>query len=323
MPKLTINWPFAALEICHDKLAKRQGSETAMLHQSILKPLKPGTRHGDSAQSRGESAGVSERRPLVVTIDGDGFIYNNRESGHAVGEVIRDRILRAYPFEFTASFIAHELEDYRSCFDVALAREIFALANVEAASHSWSHPHDWSAHGVDARREIVDSVRYLERQLLNPGKRVQMFLWSGLCNPTDDHLCLVESLGIGNLNGGDPLLPYSLVGGRRHYHSRAWNDWVGMGLQRRVGGMEAYLRTAPERLDGFSGVINFFEAHPRLPVHVYFHWYSGARDCSLDALRQVLDWCAKQDLETMPASRYVAEVDRLEVPASDSAKGQA
>ena len=83
-------------------------------------------------------------------------------------------------------------------------------------------------------------MRYLERELLAPGKRVQMFLWSGLCNPTGDHLRLVESLGIGNLNGGDPLLPFSLVGGRRHYHSRAWNDWVGMGLRRRFGGMEAY-----------------------------------------------------------------------------------
>jgi len=182
---------------------------------------------------------VSERRPLVVTIDGDGFIYNHRESGHAVGELIRDRILRAYPCEFTASFIAHELEEYRSRFDIALAREILALANVEAASHSWSHPHDWIAPGVDAGREIVDSVRYLEAQLLTPGKRVQMFLWSGLCNPTEDHLRLAESLGIGNLNGGDPLLPYTFVGGRRHYHSRAWNDWVGMDLQRRVAKLAA------------------------------------------------------------------------------------
>jgi hypothetical protein len=273
------------------------------------------------------SADVSERRPLVVTIDGDGFIYNHRESGHAVGELIRDRILRAYPFEFTASFIAHELEEYRSRFDVALAREIFALANVEAASHSWSHPHDWTAPGVDARREIVDSVRYLERQLLTSGKRVQMFLWSGRCNPTANHLRLVERLGIGNLNGGDPLLPYSLVGGRRHYHSRAWNDWVGMDLQRRVaragGGVEAYLRSAPERLDGFSRVIEFFEAHSKLPVHVYFHWYSGACDDSLDAVRRVLDWCVNQDLETMPASRYVADVDRLELPAPESADRRA
>ena len=274
------------------------------------------------SDARTRNAHVSQSRPLVVTIDGDGFIYNHRESGQAVGELIRDQILRTYPFEFTASFIAHELEDYRSRFDVDLAREIFALNNVEAASHSWSHPQDWSAPGIDAGHEIVDSVRYLERELLAPGKRVQMFLWSGLCNPTGDHLRVVESVGIGNLNGGDPLLPFSLVGGRRHYHSRAWNDWVGMGLKRRVGGMEAHLRTAPERLDGFAQVISFFEAHPKLPVHVYFHWYSGARDCSLDALRRVLDWCAKQDLETMLASRYLAEVDRLELLASESAKGQ-
>jgi hypothetical protein len=270
---------------------------------------------------------VSERRPLLVTIDGDGFIYRHRESGHPVGELIRDRILQAYPFEFTASFIAGELEGYSPRFDIALAREIFALPNVEAASHSWSHPHDWTDPDVDAQREIVDSVRHLEHELLARGRRVELFLWSGLCNPTGNHLRLVESLGIGNLNGGDPLLPFSLVGGRRHCHSRAWNDWTGMDLRRRVGraggGVEAYLRSAPERLDGFSRVIEFFEAHPRLPVHVYFHWYSGARDDSLDALRRVLDWCLGQDLETVPASRYVADVGRLEHPAPGAAERHA
>ena len=266
---------------------------------------------------------MSERRPLVVTIDGDGFIYNHRESGHAVGELIYDQILRAYPFEFTASFIAHELETYRSRFDAALARKIFALSNVEAASHSWSHPHDWTAPDVNPETEIIDSVRYLERALLNVGKRVEMFLWSGLCNPTHDHLRLVEELGIGNLNGGDPLVPYGLIGDRRHYHSRAWNDWVGMNLRRRVGGMEAYLRSNPERLDGFSRVIKFFEEHSTLPVHVYFHWYSGAREDSLDAVRRVLDWCVEQDLNSIPASRYVADVDRLGVATPDSAPRRA
>jgi hypothetical protein len=270
---------------------------------------------------------VRVQRPLVITIDGDGFIYNHRETGYAVGELIRDRILRAYPFEFTASFIAHELEDYRSRFDIALAREIFALANVEAASHSWSHPHDWKTSVTDPEREIINSVRYLEQHLLNPGKRVQMFLWSGLCNPTEHHLRLVESLGIGNLNGGDHFMPYSLVGVARHYHSRAWNDWTGMDLRRGVaragGGVEQYLRSAPERLDGFSRVIEFFETHPKLPVHVYFHWYSGARDDSLDAVRRVLDWCMEQGLETMPASRYVADVDCFELSARERAETRA
>ena len=42
-----------------------------------------------------------------------------------------------------------------------------------------------------------------------------------------------------------------------------------------------------------------------------------------DALRRVLDWCLSQDLETMPASRYVADVGRLERPAPQAAERHA
>jgi len=252
---------------------------------------------------------VGSRRQLFITIDGDGFIYRHRTSGRPVGELIHDHVLTAYPFEFTASFIAEDLERYRDRFDVELARTILALDNVEAASHSWSHPGDWTTPEVDLEHEIIDSVRFLEQRLLPTDQRVELFFWTGRCNPTEEALRIVDGLGIGNLNGGDMQSAFTTVGQHRHYHSRAWNDWTGMDLARcHAGGgtAETFLPTAPGSLDGFARVTEFFEAHPSLPVHVYFHWYSGVREDSLDALRRVLDWCLAHDLDSVPASQYVA-----------------
>ncbi len=71
----------------------------------------------------------------MVTIDGDGFIYRTNFDGRRVGEVIYDEILVNYPIPFCASVVAGDHEVYPGEFDLALARKIFALPNIEAASH--------------------------------------------------------------------------------------------------------------------------------------------------------------------------------------------
>ena len=250
-------------------------------------------------------------RPLFVTIDGDGFIYRHRETRQPVGEVIREEILESYPLPFTASFIAGEIDEYAARFEVEEARRILSLDNVEAASHSWSHPHDWTEPAIDLEREIVASAARIERQLLPPGGRVKLMLWTGMCNPTIAALALADALGMGNLNGGDPDRAFIEGDGYRHFCSRGPNDWTLMDLGRlttRSGrGVEELLSNFAGRLDGFSKAIDSFEQHPERPVHVYFHWYSGARRDSMDALRRVLDWCVERDdLEPMFASHYLA-----------------
>ena len=76
--------------------------------------------------------------------DGDGFAnFSRLKAGQRSAEIIRDRILKKYPFPVTVSIIEAELrglirtqrlEDAEPL--QALAREIFALPNVEIASHS-------------------------------------------------------------------------------------------------------------------------------------------------------------------------------------------
>jgi len=252
-------------------------------------------------------------RPLFVTIDGDGFIYRSGFDHRSVGELIYDEILCVYPYCFTASFIAGEMEKYPAEFDVDLVREILALENVEAASHSWSHPHDWVSEDVDIEQETTHSVRYIEQRLLPQGKKVKLFLWTGKCNPTEQALAAVDRLGIGNLNGCNPFVPWVWVGKSLQFSARAYDDWHYMDLGRLIretGGSSVYsfLKGYHGRLDGFSRIITFYHDHPDLPVHVYFHWYSAVRRESLDALKKVLDWCSDQGCRPVFASDYVTDL---------------
>lgn len=251
-------------------------------------------------------------RALLVTIDGDGFTYRHRESGQSVGRVILDRVLTRYPFKFTVSFIAGELAGAAPGFDRELAARILALDNVEAASHSWSHPHDWRSSTVDLPREIDASVREIERSLLSGPKRVRSFLWTGRCNPSAGALARVHELGLANLNGRPFSRPWRRVGSYRQYTARARNDWDCMGLEEElmagVGtpSVETFLARHEGDLGGFRSVIDDFEARAERPIHVYFHWYSGARADTLAALLHVLDWCAARPCAPMFVSEYVS-----------------
>lgn len=251
-------------------------------------------------------------RPLIVTIDGDGFTYRHRESGRPVGQVILDRVLTRYPFTFTASFIAGEIGAAGGRFDRKLASEILSLDNVEAASHSWSHPHDWTAATVDLDREVDASVVEIERSLLRGEKRVRSFLWSGRCNPTAEAVSRVHELGLANFNGRPFSRPWRRVGRHRQYTARARNDWDCMGLEAILmadparPSVESFLAAHEGDLSGFRSVTDDFEKRGERPLHIYFHWYSGARDDTLAGLLHVLDWCAARPCLPMSVSEYVA-----------------
>jgi len=95
-------------------------------------------------------------RLLWAHIDGDGFVTRSNIKRDALcAEIIRDRILTRYPIPATVSVIEAEIRSLQTTQDpaseprhTALAREIFALPHIEAASHSYSHPFVWSPRDV-------------------------------------------------------------------------------------------------------------------------------------------------------------------------------
>jgi hypothetical protein len=270
---------------------------------------------------------------LIVHIDGDGFPSRAMLPGNDYsGKVILDQILRRYPIKTTVSVIEGELGTtgrwpLLSPALEAIARDIFALPNVEVASHSFSHPFSWLTFGKDLddgsvnglfrydyslAREIAGSVDYINRRLAPKDKPVAVFLWSGEAVAPIDALAQVKAAGIFNMNGGD-----TIMSGRRPTLTNVSS------MGRPLGGY--YQTYAPIQNEilftnewkgphyGFREVISTFrmtEKPRRLkPIDIYFHFYSGSKLGSLKALRQVFDWALRQDVVSVYASDYIRKVE--------------
>ena len=275
-------------------------------------------------------------------IDGDGFVYETSfDRRKLCGEVIRDEILKRYPYPVTCSVIEAEIRAEQKEIKlseaprfVAVAREMFALPNVQAGSHSYSHPFIWidtdddylplyeqknlslkpevDYPQISMRREVEGSIRYIEKELLPKGRKVEIMLWSGNCRPGEEALGICDELGVENMNGGNtsatkrrPAIsnigPKTMLwNGRRQIHASNQNEFI-------------YTRNWNGPFyNGFRMVQQTFDLteQPRRlkPVNLYYHFYSGAQIGSLKALKDVLDWCQTQNLHSMTAHDYAEMV---------------
>ncbi|MBL9007039.1 MAG: endo alpha-1,4 polygalactosaminidase [Myxococcales bacterium] len=272
------------------------------------------------------------KRMLIVHIDGDGFPSRARMPGNEYsGKVILDQILKHYPVKATVSIIEGELGaagkwPQLSPVLEAIARDIFALPNVEVASHSYSHPFSWLSLGTDLedgsinglfryqtslQRELQGSIDYINQRLAPKSKPVKVFLWSGEAVAPLQALAQLDAAGIYNMNGGDTIIS-----------SRRPTLTAVSPMGRPLGGY--YQVYAPIQNEivftnewrgpyyGFREVISSFqltELPRRLkPINIYFHFYSGSKLAALKALRHVLDWSLSQDVVSVFASEYIRKV---------------
>jgi hypothetical protein len=284
---------------------------------------------------------LTGRRVFFSHIDADGF--NNRshvDRKKRSSEVIYEQILTKYPLPITVSVIEAEIRGHlanQTASDAkdltAIAKKIFALPNVEAASHTYSHPFYWIQNDhtadsydaqsmellsgrrpprIDLRREIEGSIQFINDHLLPPDKHVAVMQWSGNCRPGPEALRIARTAGVENINGGDTII------------SRQWPTltavspraipWDGE-LQIRAGVQNEMLFTQSFRgplYGGYVKVLQTFErtANPRRlkPVNIYYHMCSGDRIESLDALKTAYDWALRQPLRAVPASTYARMV---------------
>lgn len=272
-------------------------------------------------------------RMLLVHIDGDGFPSRAQMPGNAYsGKVILDQILKRYPIKATVSVIEGEVGPAGKWPKLspeleAIARDIFALPNVEVASHTYSHPFDWLRFGHDQedgdingmfrydfslQREIQGSIDYINRRLAPPDKPVKVFLWSGAAVATAEALDRVYAAGIYNMNGGNTVISSRKTSltevspmGRpigRYYQVYA-----------PVQNENVYTNLWRGPFYGFREVISTFQMtdSPRRikPINLYFHFYSGSKIASLKVLQQAFRWALAQDVVSVYASEYVRKVD--------------
>lgn len=271
------------------------------------------------------------RRLLVTHIDGDGFASKAEfPSSKWAAEVLYDEILRRYPVPTTVSVIEGEIgtagryPEFSSQLE-PIARKIFALPHVEAASHSYSHPFRWEkmadntpdkyslgipGYTFDEAREIDGSVSYVNG-LLPSGKRCEVFLWTGNCMPGSSQLARSYGAGLLNMNGGETTISktnptltavaplgiseggYFQVFAPNQNENRYTNLWTGP-------------------FYGYERVIETFELTERplrlKPINIYYHTYSASKAGSMRALKKVYDWALKQPALPVYASVYIRKV---------------
>ena len=272
-------------------------------------------------------------RVAISHVDGDAFSGISRidDDQPLCGEVIRDRVLERFDFPVTVSVITGEVspEALGSERLKELAREIFALPNVEPASHSYSHPYYWDPedtgksryhrlHGIeipgyafDPAVEIDGSVAYISRELAPPHKPCRVFLWTGNCEPRASDLARCDLLGLLNMNGGDTVfdaLSDSYTGVAPYYRNVRGEIQVHTGQANET--ILTNLWEGPYH--GYRNVITTMErtGSPRrvAPIDIYYHFYSAEYPASLEALQDVYTWALGQETARMFTSQYLEMV---------------
>lgn len=281
------------------------------------------------------------KRLLFTHIDGDG-IMNRVEGdfGEFSGDVILNKILKKYPIPHSVSIIGAEINQ-NGLFPelspqlIKIAKKMFALKNVEPASHTFTHPFFWGKivddnlvpqyrlkvpnYQFSLQRELQTTLDNINENYLPKNKfpKANTIFWSGDCAPRENALEFIYKRNILAINGGDTTIskihpwisriaPYGLKRGDYYQiytgaqnENVFTNDWLGpfWGFKRVTQTFE--LTNSPRRFK---------------PIDIYYHLYSGSKRASLEALKYVFDWALKQDVMPIYTSEYIPKVmDMYEV----------
>jgi len=277
-------------------------------------------------------------RILTAHIDGDAFFgIADFDPQKNLGEIIRDEIIEKYEIPHTVSIIEGEIASWGLYPDKSkkleeIARSIFALENVEIASHSFSHPFKWRKlyelekenkesnvegyslsiknYEFNLKREIIGSIDYINKNLAPENKKTKVFLWTGDCVPPKEALQLAYKIGVYNVNGGDTGINYQ----------ESFYTLIGpMGLNRDEY-FQVYAPIQNENIYtnlwtdyyGYIKAISAFkltdEKYRFKPISMYYHFYSGQKIASLKALKEVYDYALSQEINPMFLSEYAQRV---------------
>ncbi|HYF60979.1 MAG TPA: endo alpha-1,4 polygalactosaminidase [Burkholderiaceae bacterium] len=273
------------------------------------------------------------RRVLMVHVDGDGFASRAELPGAPFSaEVMLREFVARYPVPHTVSVIQAETagRGLYAALSPALediARRIFALPHVEAASHTFSHPFRWRdavagvadprtalavpGYAFDLDAELAGSARYVDERLAPPGRRTRMLLWSGDTAPPGVAIARAWQSGLLNMNGGETIATRthpSLTGVAPMSIRR--EGWLQVLAPNQNENVYTNLWSGP--FWGYERTIETFEltgAPRRLkPVDIYYHTYSASKPASIAALRKVYDWAMAQPLHPIAGSDWVRRI---------------
>ncbi len=157
------------------------------------------------------------------------------------------------------------------------------------------------------QQEVQGSVKIINDVLAPPGKKVALYQWSGDTDPNAEAVAQAYQAGLPNINGNNSAI------------SERFSTLTNVGPQGVWKG-EHFQVYAPDANEdqftdgwtapycGYRKVLQTFrmtESPRRLaPINIYYHLYSGARPCALDALHAVYDWATSQATTPVFPSDY-------------------
>ena len=276
------------------------------------------------------------KRIMFTHIDGDG-IMNAYESDpdRLSGDMIYNKILKVYKIPHSVSVIGAEIAPNGLYPEISerlmrIAKKMYALDNVEPATHTFTHTFKWGKITKDGNldpkyrlnpkgykyslyNELEAPLLFIEDKLLakNSKKKAQSVFWSGDCSPRVNALSFVYKHHILNINGG-----YTTIS-----NTEPWLTLVSpLGLER-GGYYQIYTGAQNENVYtndwlgpfwGFKKVVQTFKMteNPRRlkPIDVYYHLYSGSKLASLNALKYIFNWTSHQDIIPIFTSEYIPKV---------------
>jgi hypothetical protein len=275
------------------------------------------------------------KRVFFTHIDGDAFM--NRVAWDPklfCTQTLYKEVFTHYKVPQSISIIGgeigpHGLYPKLSAQLIEIAKKIYAIPYVEGASHTYSHPFDWMK--IDAnnnlspkyrlpikgykfclKREISGNMHFINDVLMPKNKPKKLLaktiFWSGNCNPPYKILDRVYRDGYLNMNGGDTTIinqdpwlsriaPYGLT--RKNYQQ------IYTGEQDE----NIYTDEWKKNFWGFKNVVQTYRLtnSPKRfkPIDIYYHFYTGSKRASINAIKYVFDWVIKQNVIPMFTSEYI------------------
>lgn len=282
------------------------------------------------------------RRVATVHIDGDGFLSRAEVTGspYAGSEVLKT-FIKPYSLLTSVSVIEGEIGPKGRYPHLArelepIAREIFADARVEVATHSFSHPFFWQPERaqqregfnadyglsmvipgydrLDFEREVIGSTAYINERLTSPSKPVKMIFWTGDALPDAATIKLAYDAGLANVNGGTTILT----------HARPSLTGLSPLIRPTAGGIQYYAPIINENLYtnlwqgpyyGFREVLDTFaltDAPRRLRgLHLYYHFYSATKQASIKVMKEIYESMLAEQPISLWMSQYITRMHGL------------
>ena len=256
-------------------------------------------------------------------IDGNGMRnvgYVDKEK--PCGELTYDLILSKLKLPVSVSVVVGDIVSTSGKEKESLvntARKIFALPNVQPASHGWAHPNKWDAedrkmgmrlrgYEYSPQNEIGNSIDYINEHLVPEGKKTDIFFWTGNCRPDYEAVKYVHDHHIEDLNGGNTRFDNDYPS--YTYVAPLFNHVGGLLQNFSAGSNEdIYTNYWTGPFYGYKYVIETFkrtESPIRIrPIDVYYQFYTMEHQVAIDALKEAYAWALSQEIAPVFASDYI------------------